>query len=91
VAFLVFLDGDDGFDAVAAQVGAVGGGGVGLISHGPARPGAGPSLAAAADVDGPHERDELGAVTVLAGGSDAGDRAAAPVSGQVNLGAQAAA
>jgi hypothetical protein len=40
VFLLVFLDGDDGRDVVAAQPGTVGGGGVCLICHRAARAGA---------------------------------------------------
>jgi len=89
MVLLVFFDRYDGLDAAAAQVGAVGGGG--LVAQCPAGPGAGPPPAAAADADGLQERDELRAVAVLAGGEDPGERAAAPVRGQVNLGGQPAA
>src|SRR6266699_511873 len=91
VGFLVFLDRDDGLDPAAAQVGAVGGGGVGLIAHRGGGPGAGPALARAGDADGLHQGDELRAVAVLARGQQAGERPAAPVSGQVNLGGKPAA
>jgi len=90
VVLLVFLHRDDGLDAAAAQAGAVGGGGVGLVAHRPARPGAGPPLAPPQDPDLAHQRDEPRAVAVLAWAEDPGDRAAPPVSGQVDLGAQPA-
>ena len=41
VVLLVFLDRDDRLDPALAQVGAVGGGGVGLVAHSGAGPGAG--------------------------------------------------
>src|SRR6266487_1492993 len=88
---LVFFDGYDGLDAAAAQVGPVGSRGIGLVAHHAAGPGAGPSPAATADADGLQERDELWAVAMLARGEDPGERAAAPVRGQVNLGGQPAA
>ena len=91
MAFLVLLDRDDGFDPAAAQVGAVGGGGVRLIAHRGAGPGAGPSPATAADGQLAHQGDELGAVAVLAGGENLGQRPAPPVRDQVNLGGQPAA
>jgi len=88
VFLLVFLDPDDGGDAATARPGAVGCGGIRLIGHRPAGPGARPSLAAAGDADLLQQRDELRAVAVLARGEDPGDRAAPAVSGQVDLGAQ---
>src|SRR5204863_9080971 len=91
VVFLVFFDRDDRLDAAAAQVGTVGRGRVGLVTHRGAGPGAGPPGAPAGDLDLIEQRDELGAVAVLAGGEDPGDRPAAPVSRQVDLGGQAAA
>jgi len=90
VVLLVFLDRDDGLDAALAQVAAVGGGGVGLVTQYGAGPGAGPPLAPAADGQLVHQRDELRAVTVLARRGDAGQRPAAPVSDQVNLGGKTA-
>src|ERR1019366_3248737 len=82
---------DDGLDAAPAQVGAVAGGGVGLVAHGAAGPAAGPPLPAARDPDRVHHRDEPRGVAVLARAGQPGDRPAAPVSGQVNLGGQPAA
>jgi site-specific DNA recombinase len=90
VVLLVFLDRDDGLDAALAQVAAVGGGGVGLVTQRGAGPGAGPPLAPAPDGQLVHQRDELRAVTVLARRGDAGQRPAAPVSDQVNLGGKTA-
>src|SRR5512140_623983 len=91
VFLLVLLDRDDRLDPALAQVGAVGGGGVGLIAHRGGGPGTRPSLAPAADGQLVHQRDELRAIAVLARGQDAGDGAAAPVGDQVNLGGQPAA
>jgi len=91
VLLLVFLHRDDRGDPALAQPGAVSSGGVGLVGQRGAGPGAGPSRAPAADADGLHQRDELRAVAVLARAEDPADRAAAPVRGQVDLGAQPAA
>jgi len=76
VVFLVFLDRDDRRDSAAAQVGAVGGRGVGLVAQRGSGPGAGPVLAAAADAELVQQGDELRAVAVLAGGEAAGERPA---------------
>ena len=91
VGFLVFLDGDNRLDAVLPQVGAVAGGGVGLVRHRAAGPAAGPAQAAPLDADRVHQRDEPGGVAVLAGAGQPGNGAAAQVSGQVDLGGQPAA
>jgi hypothetical protein len=91
VFFLVLLDRDDRLDAAAAQAGAVGGGGAGLIAHRGGGPGAGPARAPPGDADGLHQGDELRAVAVLARAQQAGEGPAAPVSGQVNLGGKPAA
>jgi site-specific DNA recombinase len=90
VFLLVFLDGDDGLDRVAPQPGAVRAGGVCLVRHRPARPLPGPARAAALDADGLHQRGEVRRVAVLARAGQPGDRAAAQVSGQVDLGGQPA-
>jgi hypothetical protein len=78
-------------DVAAAQVGAVGGGGIRLVAQGGAGPGARPPGAPAQDADLAQQWDELRAVAMLAGGEDIGDRAAPPVCDQVNLGGQPAA
>jgi len=90
VLVLVLLDRDDRMDPALAQVGAVRRRRVRPIGHHPARPGAGPTLAAAGNADLVQQRDELRAVAILARGQDAGDRAAPAVGGQVDLGAQPA-
>ena len=88
---LVFLDRDDRLDAALPQPGAVAGRGVRLVGHRPAGPPPWPARTAPPDSDGVHQRDELRAVAVLAGGGQPGDRAAALVRGQVDLGGQPAA
>ena len=88
--FWSFLDRDDRLDAALAQVRTVGGRRAGLVAHRGAGPDAGASLAAAGDAQLVQQRDELRAVPVLAGAGELGERAAAPVSEQVNLGAQPA-
>ena len=90
-SLLVFLRRDDRLDPALAQVGAVDSGGVGLVSHRGAGPGTGPPQTPASDGDGIRQRDEPRAVAVLARAEDPADRAAAPVRGQVDLGAQPAA
>ena len=91
VVLLVFFDRDDRGDAPAAQAGAVGRRRAGLIAHGRTGPGTGPPGAWPGDADLAPQRDELRAVAVLAGGEDAGQRAAPPVRHQVDLGGPAAA
>src|SRR6266487_2285874 len=91
VLFLVFFDRDDRLDAAAAQVGAVGCGGVGLVAQCPARPAARRAGVPPGDPHLVHQRDELRAVAMLAWGENLGDRAAPPVRDQVNLGGQPAA
>src|SRR6202790_2947671 len=91
VGFLVFLDRDDRRDPALAQVSAVGRGGVRLAVHRGAGPGPGTPQAPAADPDCLHQRNDPRAVAVLAVVAKPADGPAAPVRGQVDLGAQPAA
>ena len=74
-----------------SQPGPVRAGGIRLIRHRAAGPPPWPSFPAAADPDRIHQRDEPRGVTVLAAAGQPRDRAAAQVSGQVDLGGQPAA
>jgi hypothetical protein len=91
VLLLVFLDRDDRLDAALPQPGAVAGRGLYLVGHCAAGAPPWPARATPPDGDGVYQRDEPRAVAVLAGGGQPGDRAAALVRGQVDLGGQPAA
>jgi hypothetical protein len=87
----ITLLGDGGFDAAAAQPGAVGAGAVGLVGQDPARAGAGPARAQPGHSDLVQDGGELRAVTVLPGGDQDRQRFLALLHRQVDLGGQAAA
>jgi hypothetical protein len=90
VFLLVFLHGMTALIPRVRRVGAIGRRRVRLIAQRGAGPGAGRPLPRRL-MDGLQQRDEPRAVAVLAGAEDPADRAAAPVRGQVDLGAQPAA
>lgn len=89
VGVLVGFAGDGGLDATAAQVGAVGGRGVGLVGEHPVGSGPGPSAAPvrqAWHLDGGHDRDEMRAVGALPAGHEHRQHFAALFAGQVHFG-----
>jgi hypothetical protein len=84
VGGLVLLLGDDGFDAAFAQVGAVSPGGISLVARHSRRPGTGPAHRQT-DPHPVQNGDELRTVCRLPRGQDQGQRAAAPVGGQMDF------
>lgn len=86
---LVGLLRDNAFDVPSAQVGSVGVGGVRLVAGDRAGPGA-RAADRSPNLDLVQDRDEAGAVGGLPLGEDEGERAAAGVGGEVDLGGQAA-
>ena len=82
---LVRLDRDDCGNPPIAQVSAVGLRTVGLVGPHRAGSGAWAPRPASGDADGARQRNEPGAVAVLAGAGQARDRAAAPVGDEVDL------
>ena len=90
VADLVGGFGDGGLDATPPQVSAGRPAGVGLVGQDLAGPGPGPAAAAARDAEPVHERGEGEGVVTLPGAGDPGQRPAAGIGEQVDLGGQPA-
>src|ERR1022692_3982497 len=90
VAGLVSGFGDSRFDAASAQVNADRAAGVRLVAQDPPRPGPGTAGPAPRDLQPVHQRDEGQGIMTLPGTGHPGQRPAARISEQVNLGGQPA-
>ena len=90
VADLVGGFGDGGLDAASPQVSAGRPAGVGLVGQDLAGPGPGPARAPARDVEPVHQGGEGEGVVALPGAGDPGQRPAAGIGEQVDLGGQPA-